>query len=371
MSVVELVEKEPSLKDLPLDEINKTLASLIEQRGNAYYARNINLIQHLRYWTQAKQRFFKMFGGKLKIEKPVEFTLQSSDISARIRNFIREYLQEERFCFARFLFEELSYEELTGNKIQQARMLFGEKVMPGTKISRLLAKAVHKEDLHGLQTKYSMLIQDFKVKGKAVLSIDPIDYITMSENRSGWSSCHRINGEYRTGTLAYMTDDVTLIAYVTTGENAGSDNTVKFENKNWRQCVYFGADAAVQSRHYPNFSLSNEDAISELIKQAFKAEGVDNVNANQISYEDLEDGFIQDNSTCDDKLWYNDILSGSYTKIRVMSPKTSNFNQITVGTDVDCICGCGRELYSSSELYSGRCAKGFSDEEDEDYDDEE
>lgn len=60
-------------------------------------------------------------------------------------------------------------------------------------------------------------LSPMKVKRKAVLSINIMDFLTMSHG-TGWKSCHNVvtkseSGCYSGGTLSYATDDVTMIFY--------------------------------------------------------------------------------------------------------------------------------------------------------------
>ncbi len=353
----------------------------------------VDLTGHLRQWAVAKQSIFEKLGNKLKIEQEVEFAVSSSELSNRIRTFIKtEFWGKKKFFMAQALFENLSDEEIAFNKIILKRPIFQQNVNVGMKVSKLLSKIVPKEDVDYIQTKFSMLIQNFKVKGKAVISIDPVDYLTMSENSSGWTSCHRINGEYRSGILAYLVDNVTAIAYVTTGENsaASSDKKIFFENKNWRQCVYFGETSAVQSRQYPSNSDVNNNTISEMLKNLFgKGYIIQTTTARNIR----DNKYVVDNGG---RYWYNDIVCGWDGKVQIIikeqSPMAvldtsyycdttsregeSPFEKIAVGPEdgnVHCACGCKRSISSSSSLYADFCyseEEEYDDEDDYDYEED-
>lgn len=361
---MEMVLAKPNTKETMLSMVSeRNLKVLIQRLSNRDYSvDNMDLTRHLAIWSENKLPLFKIFGGKLKLEKEVEFTLSSRDVERRVDRFIQDNLVgKDEFMFLRALFRQfLSISEIAANSLSRDINIFGRKVQQGMKITRLMSECVKKEHLHDIQTKFSMLIQEFKVKGRAVLSIDPIDYITMSENKSGWTSCHRVSGEYRAGALAYMLDGVTAIAYVTTGETVGDD--ISYENKNWRQVVYFEKDAALQARHYPAHNKINETAISELIAQAFASIGL------TTQVEEIRSGesnhWVQDNNTYGDVLWYNDLLQGGHSSVLVSHKGKDRTKAIVVGTDVPCLCGCKRWVSESDTYYSDNCR------EDEDYDDE-
>lgn len=105
-------------------------------------------------------------------------------------------------------------------------------------------------------------INPFTITRHTVLSLNPIDYWTMSFG-SNWASCHTIdkenlrrtshnyNGCYSSGTESYMLDESSFIMYTVTpefDENKGLENADKE-----RRCVFFyGEDKLIQSRVYPD-----------------------------------------------------------------------------------------------------------------------
>lgn len=105
-------------------------------------------------------------------------------------------------------------------------------------------------------------VNPFTITRHTVLSLNPIDYWTMSFG-TNWASCHTIdkenyrgmphnyNGCYSSGTESYMLDWSTFIMYTVTpdfDENKGLENADKE-----RRCVFFyGEDKLIQSRVYPD-----------------------------------------------------------------------------------------------------------------------
>lgn len=92
-----------------------------------------------------------------------------------------------------------------------------------------------------------------------VLSINPMDILTASVNTTNWSSCHvpRNGHAYSTGTISYLCDEVTAIAYgYNSIERRDSSLLEPAPVKSWRQMVYFNlpARSAFHSRHYPSSS---------------------------------------------------------------------------------------------------------------------
>ena len=115
------------------------------------------------------------------------------------------------------------------------------------------------------------------------ISIDPYDYLTMSVNNYGWSSCQRIhNGEYRMGPYTIMLDESTLMAYRAGNKEVDySINSIKFSgnSKSWRQCVYVDKNtcAAIFGRQYPSSNEMVEEGTRTLWEETVsKYLGIDN-----------------------------------------------------------------------------------------------
>lgn len=102
-------------------------------------------------------------------------------------------------------------------------------------------------------------INPLSVKKTFVLSINPLDFYTMSFGNS-WASCHTIDkenkrdssntyeGQYSSGTESYMLDDSSIIAYY---READLDEKHKYDKI--KRCVfYLGEDKIIQSRVYPD-----------------------------------------------------------------------------------------------------------------------
>lgn len=105
-------------------------------------------------------------------------------------------------------------------------------------------------------------INPFTITRHTVLSLNPIDYWTMSFG-TNWASCHTIDknnmrgsshnysGCYSSGTESYMLDESSFIMYTVTPDY---DETKGLENADKeRRCIFFyGEDKLIQSRLYPD-----------------------------------------------------------------------------------------------------------------------
>lgn len=133
----------------------------------------------------------------------------------------------------------------------------------GTKMSRAFNKIcvyygvdkLHPETVDGktvypynkLFAEYADMVSDLKRKMQFVISLNPLDYLTMS-NGVNWKSCHNIHdGCYKAGTVSYMLDTTSIITFVVREIN---DDIHKIP-KVYRQMYHYKDGLFVQSRLYP------------------------------------------------------------------------------------------------------------------------
>lgn len=115
--------------------------------------------------------------------------------------------------------------------------------------------------------KYADALSPMTIKRHTILSINPIDYLTMSFGNS-WASCHTIDktnrrgmpnsyhGAYSSGTMSYMLDSSSMVLYVVDKTYDGTDYF--WQDKINRQMFHYGQDKLVQGRLYPQ-SCDGED----------------------------------------------------------------------------------------------------------------
>lgn len=121
---------------------------------------------------------------------------------------------------------------------------------------------------------YSDAINPIKVRRHTVISLNPIDYLTMSFGNS-WSSCHtidrgnlrRIKAQNHTSTfrgmccggcLSYMLDSCSAVVYTVDSEYKGDH--LELEPKINRNMIHFHNGIMIQGRMYPqSFDYGAED----------------------------------------------------------------------------------------------------------------
>lgn len=95
------------------------------------------------------------------------------------------------------------------------------------------------------------------MNGKICLSVHPLDFLSLSNNNCGWSTCHSLDGEFRAGNISYMLDECTFICYLKTHEGLvpidGFPSSVPWNNKKWRMLAFLSDDFGMilTGRQYP------------------------------------------------------------------------------------------------------------------------
>lgn len=111
--------------------------------------------------------------------------------------------------------------------------------------------------------KYCDAMSPIKVTRHTCISLNPIDYLLMS-NGNSWTSCHDIRdcddaGEYSSGTISYMLDEHSMIFY--TVDSSFNGKVIEREPKLQRQVFGYNDYQLLQSRLYPQSMDCGAEAI--------------------------------------------------------------------------------------------------------------
>lgn len=136
----------------------------------------------------------------------------------------------------------------------------------GQKMSRVINKLLTYVGFNKLPdynrefAKYADALNPLQITRHTVLSVNPLDYLTMSFGNS-WASCHTIDkenkrnmpnsyeGMYSSGTVSYMLDKPSMVFYTVDASYNGNDfwNEPKIN----RQMFHWGEEKLIQGRLYP------------------------------------------------------------------------------------------------------------------------
>lgn len=254
--------------------------------------------KYLKYWAKCKPHLFHLLGGNLIYKFPICIEKPKAEINLKLSRLIadssfidhfynhikeKEKLLEDLNC--RFLCHATTFEsdELPVTvKIKPEGYQKTLQLQKGMKPIRAISKLIDyfewndlKEEFEEFRIAHSMVLNDKMIKGNLCLSIHPLDFITMSDNNNGWTSCMSWvkAGCYHLGTVEMMNSNNVICCYVESAEdyNFGkedSDESWHWNNKKWRQLFYVTKEIAVCGKAYPyqhkELSLLVLDKIKEL-----------------------------------------------------------------------------------------------------------
>ena len=154
------------------------------------------------------------------------------------------------------------------------------KFSNGAKIFKVLSKILDifdassslKSELEEFRLIHSQIFNEKTVKGELCLSIHPFDYMTMSDNECGWSSCMswRREGDYRLGTVEMMNSPLVVVAYIKSSVDMPIYKNYSWNSKRWRELFVITKDVIAGIKGYPYWSKALEKEVLNWIKDLAK-----------------------------------------------------------------------------------------------------
>lgn len=210
---------------------------------------------------------------------------------------------------------------VTGKVVKIAR---GSKAIKAIKkVADALNFSGKDEGYEAFRLAHSLCLNQKKLEGELCLSIHPLDYMTMSDNANGWSSCMSwVNeGEYRAGTVEMMNSPMVIVAYLA-GDKIyhGEENAEDFvwNSKKWRELFVINEDIITGVKSYPYTNKNISEAALSFIKELAAAAGLKYEKKSFIwkEYgEECEDGLVI-KPKCN--TMYNDFQS-SFSRVASLS----------------------------------------------------
>ena len=270
----EVQKTDEMLKKEMIKKVDKRkLKKLLAMCFNIKDCEILGLDKMLKLW--ADKKLYKLFGNELKIERSIDITKEKlkeiEEQTGCIDSGFKEYYGQQFDDLVRRIQgispilsnafnNAFNWERIRNEVPNVSRYVLsagygyrehyfknvGEETMS---FSTLMHKAFLSKEIDTEVSKYLQKI-DSNITGKIYVSIDPFDFVTMSMNKSKWSSCHSLHstsgdgtefGCYSAGIFSYMCDDVSTIAFKTDGEQYKYEfnkRSIFAESKNWRQMVF-------------------------------------------------------------------------------------------------------------------------------------
>ena len=257
---------------------------------NAFYSHSneenrASIEKVLQYWESAKsESLYKMFEENLILSKEIDYSMSVEELSMSMENdlfeehddFISQILNLS-YTKHSYLRDLVSSEALAKNIYdgESFQIIFpNEKkfnVNSGCKISKVLGKIAtgfNLTDYERFRIAHSRILNQKELTGNLCISIHPLDYMTMSANDCGWSSCMDWtddNGCYRRGTVEMMNSPMVIVAYLTS-ETPYDVCGLKWSNKKWRELFIVNEDIITGIKAYPYYNENLEKTVCEWLR---------------------------------------------------------------------------------------------------------
>ena len=259
-----------------------------------------------------------------------------------------------------FIRSTIWFSKLATAAMPEDTTAYGVEYKRGTKTSRAFNKmcthfGVDKAGSYNkLFAEYADLVAGGTRSMNFIVSLNPLDYITMSVGKS-WTSCHSAiarsdgyAGGACGGCVSYMLDNCSIITYVV---DKLSDN-LHTEGKIYRQMFHYSGEYFVQSRLYPQGNDGATDLYAKF--RGFMCEEFNELlNLSKDSWTKKDAGYVQD-LVRHVGFHYPDIKYNNGVSMFYPTEKEKSFKRFTIGSNSYCFY-CGERLEQNGRLSHGKC----------------
>ena len=279
----------------------------------------------LREWNKSKRRLYHAFGNKLRIKKTIKldrnkqslarelsqiyipYTFYSkNDLSFRKQRLLMDKTQSmiEQSFYSDFFLYIVDYPNLSADEKINIMSLFNYdyiisgylnidfklqhynfSVRRGAKTIRTIQKCLKALGYSNIEL-FNKWRNDINTINSnqlnevtLVLSINPIDYMTMSDNQCNWTSCMSwiSPGCHSAGTIEMMNSNVAIVAYLEAKKNfkivLDENNKLIMPNKSWRSLIFCHKQLLLVGKSYPYYrkdiSIEALNFLREVVKESF------------------------------------------------------------------------------------------------------
>lgn len=379
-------------------EDKKKIENYISLYGTASHF--IGVDEWLVNWAKNKIKLYKLLGGQFIYRVPFQYDKPEEELRSELYRLIDEsefisslsaWLVQHQNSIPRDIVKAIRnmwstwtlIEDKTNFKVKFKRegAKKGLQLQAGMKPMRALSKIVDyfkgidnenfSDKFEDFRIKHSLILNDKVVKGNMVISIHPLDFITMSDNASNWQSCMswQERGCYHVGTIEMMNSNNVVCCYLEGKEpfhfnKEDESEEYTWTNKKWRQLLYVTKDIIVSGKPYPFVN----DALSQSLVTAARNLAKENLGWEYSfgiePYQDMKHingtysmnrvrEFIRTGDTrkhnilFDTKGMYNDMLNDSYTKYWCVRNKVKHNKIISYSGKANCLC-CGGSIINAA-----------------------
>lgn len=355
---------------------------LIHSQSYPFDLENVDVL--IDQWSKAKNEFLELFKGKTFIRSKNKVTTELT----------KEERRDEFNDFISFLSDNgLMTKELNDFLLLNQDGFFSnrvicpcpsKKISLGSKLSKSLKNFIEEEmDVRWAQDEISKIIQKNKVEGYLYLSVDPRDFLTLSDSNNNWWSCHSLDGDYRAGNLNYMVDSTTIVAYLASDEKEnfrGLPLDVKWYSKRWRMLIHTDINNCIYyNKQYPFASNGLLEEVHAMLTKFLSTrfthitdDGFRTIkNKSNIQIVETNQIYVagrifdtRDFIDISDYIGYSDLIhSGSYTP-RISLNEEKYFKLLERSSSRDKMISMFHDLYNikiGEKVLCPKCGKGVLD----------
>jgi hypothetical protein len=271
----------------------------------------------LKPWEENKSEYLvKMFPESLILEKEISYEKGEDELyesiyddllenwsDTKIRDFVRGW--KSTFCPSNGWHYNDNEEERTINdmkwevyKLLNSDMLYSGRWNRDTveinlpemekpikiqhnahimKYIRKFAEIYKIENFEEFRIKHSQILNQKTLKGKLCVSIHPLDFMTMSDNTCGWSSCMswEESGCYRRGTVEMMNSPCVVVAYLCSKDSLKIGGQ-EWNSKKWRELYVVHPNGIFNIKSYPYYNEELTKITLSWLKELANAAGIGN-----------------------------------------------------------------------------------------------
>ena len=272
------------LRTLLSREDKQMMSDYVTQFATDGDDRHADIDTLLREWNWGKSQYlYQMFGNQFKIQKTLVYNKPEDKLYDELRNKFNSWgsaCSNFRRTFDRFLWEhrvDLGQDYYKLQMLMDINALLKTcyeddefsvnapegrviKVQKGCRPMRIISKVAKAygglEGLEEFQNEVSVVLTQKKLTGVMTLSIHPMDYMTMSHNDCGWSSCMdwTDKGCYCRGTVEMMNSDCVVVAYLASDDDMtfrANGKRYSWNNKKWRELFVVNENVITGVKGYP------------------------------------------------------------------------------------------------------------------------
>lgn len=362
----------------------------------------------LQEWNKSKRRLYRAFGNKLIIKKEITlpqidsiFEKQLMDIYSFsiFESLTTHTLLNQNNFYADFMLHIMQYTDLSYIEKKCISELFRYKyivkgyvdysfkldnysfsVRNGAKTIRTIQKCIKAlgykniELFNKWRNDINTVNSNKILKANLVLSINPVDFITMSDNQCNWSSCMSwINdGCYHAGTIEMMNSNLAVVAYLEANKSfeivLDEDNILNMSNKTWRSLIFCHKDIIIAGKSYPYYNeFISKEAIKFMRETVKKTLNWDYQFKEQL-YGDIKNFHNNDflKNACDPtyhsnrrkiiiytKGMYNDFIEDTGSQYWCCRNCVKNGLRLCLSGKHTCMC-CGKVINEDYEIFNSK-----------------